>query len=172
MKKLLIIAIVLLLIPLVSAGELKTIEITNDDNLVSLNVRDALAFSYAGGDHRLMVRGIADKGVDLKLFINIQDDKSNEDSILPYYVTLKEKKDIVNLDLNRDNQKDVTVLVADVSNNKVLINIKKYNEGIPVAEETAKETGNGLSIGSIIWTVVLALAAIGLLILVLKKKSK
>jgi len=171
MKRLLIAVLILLAVPLAIAAEIKHIDIKEENNFITLNERDALAFSYANGDHRLMVRGIQDKGIDLTMFLNLQKEKSNEDDNLPYYFTLRENKDIANFDLDKNGQNDITVLVEEVNGKKVSVNIKKYNT-ISTTEETVKETSNGLSIGSIIWTAILALIAVSLLLLALKKKSK
>jgi len=176
MKRLLqVLIIALILIPLASAGEIVHVDVSKEDNFVALNERDVLAFSLKGGEHKLMIRKVDVKAVDLTMFTDINRPKSNEDDNLPYYFTLKVREETANLDVDKDHENDATVSILDVSGKKVLLSIKEYQE-----KDTGDVSGNAVKNGfdikdiglsSIIWTVLLLVIAVFLLLFVLKKRS-
>ena len=176
MKRLLqVLIIALILIPLASAGEIVHVDVSKEDNFVALNERDVLAFSLKGGEHKLMLRKVDGKAVDLTMFTDINRPKSNEDDNLPYYFTLKVGEETANLDVDKDHENDATISILDVSGKKALLSIKEYQE-----KDTGDVSGNAVKdefdikdfgLSSIIWTVLLLVIAVFLLLFVLKKRS-
>jgi len=172
MRILIAVMILFLVVPLASAGELFNVEVSKEDTLINLDERDAIAFSFKGGDHRLMIREVNGKDVDLTLFRNIGDDKSNEDGNVPTYFTLKAGNQISNFDLDKDGENDVTVYIFSVNEKKILLDIKEY-EPKDIKDTTGNviKDSNLISVSSVIWTVILLTIVISLAVLVFRRRS-
>ena len=175
MRILPIVIIVLMLVPLVNAGEIIHTEITKEDSFVSLKERDALAFSFKDGDHRLFIRDINvdEGGVSLTVFTGVDQAQRDDDKNLPYYFSLRAGRDIANIDVDKDGENDVIIAILTAKEDGVLLSIKEYQ--INVVEDNDEVVDNGFDIkdfglSSVIWTIILAIIAIFLLIFIIKKK--
>lgn len=115
MKIINILLIFLLSIVPVLGAEIVEIEkeITTDDLFVEVPERDAVSFSYLGDNHRVHIRGITNKGVDVTIFINRNTELAVVDR-RPSYLTLK-PNDVVRVDVNKDRVNDLIIGLSSIN---------------------------------------------------------
>ncbi|MDD5331694.1 MAG: hypothetical protein PHE43_02650 [Candidatus Nanoarchaeia archaeon] len=154
MKKVIFIFIVLVLMNLVYAGEIKTVNLTeNKEQIVVLSARDAVKFGLEFRDYEkpfineegkeqinfarlkhsevIKIDDVNSNGVDLAIFI--------EGAETPQYVTLEKGKEI-NLDIERDFIDDMTIKIVSILNDQVSLQLVMLPEdGNPDLRIIAKE---------------------------------
>lgn len=179
MKNYLFIAFIigLFLIPNVISAVITPIEISTDGQVHKIILRDGVRFNFKGGEHVVQVKKIDDKGAYLAYFPYIERESSNEDEYLPLFVSLKEK-DLVNMDVDRNLKRDLTIGVVKIDGNETFLLFKELNESsedntveLPDNKTTDKEKESPKLNYSIIWTIILVVFAVVLLYFALKRKK-
>jgi len=103
MKRLIFSLIFLLCLNLINAGEIKKIDLENSNRLtIDISVKDGIEFSILGNRHVITIDKITKKGVDLEIFLFIDNDQQVS------YITIINNSTL-KLDLNEDGKGDLYV---------------------------------------------------------------
>ena len=111
----LLVIIALALAGSASAGNLKTLDFSGQENILALlGARDAVRFPFLGKDHQLMVRSIdvPKQRIEITLFI--------EGAETPFYHRLTPRT-ALNVDFNKDDLNDLRITPQEIKQGLVLL---------------------------------------------------
>lgn len=172
-KAIYILLAIILLSNIVYSGEVKHLELSDENNFVVLNERDAFDFYYNNIKNIVMIKKVQDdQKVDITFFIDIESEKTNSDTNVPYYFTLF--KDVhAQVDINKDLEPDILLELTNVNDKEVTLLIKLFDsQENPATGATIEELENSKSISiSNILTIVLGLVVLILFYLLIKKRK-
>ena len=103
MKKLIFLLMLLISISLTNAGEIRKIDLENNNRLaIDLLVKEGIEFTMLDNRHIITIDKITNKGVDLDVFLFIDEDQKVS------YITVN-KNSTLKLDLDKDGKGDLYV---------------------------------------------------------------
>jgi len=169
---------VFLLVSLVSAGEIRQIDIENDfvdknGLIITVKEQEGIEFNMFDGRHILTIDKIHRKGVDVNAFLFVDGDQKTT------YITLSSKRTL-KLDLNRDGIGDLFVgfkeFLSEDQAKLVLFYPGQENKGEEISEITGEVVASTpKDINYITWYfgITLAILILALIsVLISKRKVK
>ncbi|MBS3156392.1 hypothetical protein J4413_04165 [Candidatus Woesearchaeota archaeon] len=131
MKKSLILISFLLIVSIVSAGEMITIDFTKTPVVVEeINEGDALRFTINGKTHELLLKEVYESKNYIKAALFV------EGAETPAYLSIYYNQKVL-IDFYKDGTNDLAIVLESVSNNKARIILRILDEtGNPVLEST------------------------------------